>query len=190
MGVVDVQVPPCCLVITGMPGAGKSTVSRLVAEQVPRSARIDGDDLNAMIISGRVWALGEPAEEAERQVELCNRNLASLARNFADAGFIPVIDWVVPDREQLDFILRLLDPLPVRFVVLAPGAECCRERNTGRNPQEQFHFDGYEVLAQQMQQELGDVGWWLDTADLTAAASAGLVVRESADRATLTWPAI
>jgi dephospho-CoA kinase len=59
--------PTPCLIVTGMPGAGKSTVTRLAAELLPQAARMDGDFVNRLVVSGRVWALGEPADE----VELC-----------------------------------------------------------------------------------------------------------------------
>ncbi|MER5178927.1 AAA family ATPase [Streptomyces sp. NPDC002896] len=184
-GVITPEAPeaPECLIVTGMPAAGKSTVTRLVAERLLRAARIDGDDLNLMILSGRVWALGEPADEAARQVELCNRNLCTLANNFADAGFTPVIDWIIPTRQQLDFFVTLLAPRPVLFVVLAPGSEVCRYRNTIRDPISRFDFDGYEALDADMKRELGDVGWWFDTSALTPDQTAEQIVREARHRA-------
>lgn len=90
------------LLVTGAPGAGKSTITDLVTRALTRSARLDGFIVSQLVVSGHVWALGEPVDEAARQVRLCHANLCALAGNVADAGFTPVIDTVVPDREQLD----------------------------------------------------------------------------------------
>lgn len=172
-----------CLIVTGMPGAGKSTVTRLVAERLARAARLDGDEFNRMIVSGFVWALGEPADEAARQVELLHRNLCAVANNFADAGFTPLIDAMVPSREKLDFFLGLLTARQVLFVVLAPGIEVCRYRNTIRDPRDRFDFDGYEALDADMRRQFGDVGWWFDTAALTPGQTADRIVGEAGRRA-------
>src|ERR671910_884999 len=107
-----------CVIANGMPGAGKSTVATLGARLLPRAAGTKGDDVNQMILSGRVWFAGEPPEEAARQVELCHRNMCSLAANFVDFGSAVLMDTVVADRAELDFLLTLLAPRPVRLVTL------------------------------------------------------------------------
>jgi chloramphenicol 3-O-phosphotransferase len=127
--------------------------------------------------------MGTPRDEARRQDELCNRNMCSLANNFVDFGFTVLMDTVVADRAELDFLLVLLSPRPVRLVTLAPGTDVCRQRNTTRAPEEQFDFDGYHQLEADMHRELGEVGWWFDTSALTPAESAERLVREAAERA-------
>ncbi|GAA1989228.1 AAA family ATPase [Catenulispora subtropica] len=174
---------PGVLIITGMPGAGKSTIAQLAAEKLNRSARMDGDVVNRFVIGGRVWALGEPADEAARQVELCNRNLCALAANMADAGFTALIDWVIPNREQFDLFIELLAPRPVMFVVLAPGIAACRYRNTIRHPDQQFHFEGYDVLEAAMRRELGDVGWWFVSSELSPEETVDRILRDAPRRA-------
>ena len=94
-----------CLLVSGMPGAGKSTITQLVAERLARSARIDADFVTMLIVRGGVWALGEPADEAAQQVALKDQNVSSLAANFAAAGFTPVLDSVIPDPGA-DRVLR------------------------------------------------------------------------------------
>lgn len=165
-----------CLIITGAPAAGKSTVSQLVAQRLARSALLNGDQVNRLIVSGRVWALGEPADQAARQVRLCNENLCALAANFADSGFTPVIDWIIPDREQLDFYLEALSPRRVLLVVLTPSTEVCRHRNAIRDHREQFFFDDYETLTAAMHNGFGTVGWWFDTSTLTPDETATQII--------------
>ncbi len=158
---------PGPLIVTGLPGAGKSTVSRLIAERMARSARVSGDDLNEMIVNGRVWALGEPAEEAARQVLLCSRPLCAVAGEFADAKFTPVIDHVIATRELLQLMVGLLAPRPVLFVVLAPGVEACRRRNSAWLPEEWVDYDD-AALDAALRREFTGTGWWFDTSALTA----------------------
>jgi predicted kinase len=172
-----------CVIVSGMPGAGKSTVSGLAATRLPRAAQVKGDDVNLMIRSGAVSFLGEPRDEALRQYELCRRNLCALANNFVDFGFAVFVDTVVQDRPMLDFMLALLSPRPVRLVVLAPGIEVCRTRNANRHAHERFSFDGYDRLEADMQRDLGDVAWWFDTSALTPEATAAQLVRDADRRA-------
>jgi predicted kinase len=156
-----------CLVVTGAPGAGKSTVTRAVAEALSWSARLDSFDISNLVVSGHVWPLGEPADEAARQATLCHENLCALATNLMSSGFTPVVDVVVPDRKALDVFLSALGDR-LRLVVLDPGTDVCVSRNAARAPLEQFFFDGDAGLHATMRTGFGDLGWWLDTSGMTA----------------------
>lgn len=96
-----------------------------------------------------------------------------------------MIDSVIPTRQQLDFFVDHLAPRPILFVVLAPGAKVCRDRNTHRDPDQRWDFAGYEALEADMQRELGDVGWWFDTSALTPDLTAAAIVRDVRQRASL-----
>jgi predicted kinase len=179
-GGLDSSADEVAWIVTGMPGAGKSTVSRLVAAALPRAVRIRADDLNAMIVSGAVWPLGRPADEAERQVELCYRNLGALAHNFTASGFTTIVDCVLPDGDHLDRLLRQLPQQRARLVVLAPGEAACRDRNAARNTDEQFDFDGYSQLDATMRAGFGDQGQWIDSADLTGEQTVRTILQQDA----------
>ena len=168
-----------CLIITGAPAAGKSTISLLVAQRLARAARIPGDFVHELIVSGFVWGLGEPPEEAAHQARLTRKNLGALATNFADAGFTPVIDTLIPDREGLDYFLEALRPRPVLLVVLMPMIEAHHHRNTIREPEEQFFFDDYETLIAGMRDGFASVGWWFDTTELTPVETAERIIADA-----------
>jgi predicted kinase len=171
-----------CVVVTGMPGAGKSTISGLAAALLPKAAQVRGDDMNQMIKRGYVGWMNEPAGEALRQDELCNRNMCALANNFIDFGFTVLLDTVLADRAELDFFLALLSPRPVRLVVLAPGVDACQQRDANRAPHERFDFAGYAQLEADMMREFGEAGWWFDTCDLSPAETAERLVDEVESR--------
>lgn len=169
-----------CLIVTGAPAAGKSTVSQLVAEGLARSARLSGDFVHELIVSGFVSGLGEPPDEAAHQVRLTRKNLCALAANFADARFTPILDTLIPDREGLDYYLEALRPRRVLLVVLMPSIEVHHYRNTIREAEEQFFFNDYETLTAAMHNGFGTVGWWFDTSALTPDETATQIIANAA----------
>lgn len=170
-----------CLVLSGAPGAGKTTVARAVAASLMRSAIVAGDDVSRMVASGWVGPVGEPADEAERQLWLRARNICSLVNNFSEAGFFPIIDHVVPDPHLLGRMLEWLAPRPVLFVTLAPSHLVTVQRNATRPAREQVEYDT-SALHEQMT-AMRDLGWWLDSSAMDAAETVNLILAESAARA-------
>ena len=113
--------------------------------------------------------------------------MCSLAANFVDFGFTVLMDTVVADRAELDFLLALLAPRPVRLVTLAPGAAVCRQRNATREPlTERWEFPGYDRLDAEMRAGFGRVGWWFDTSSLTPEETTERIVSEAAVHPILT----
>jgi predicted kinase len=181
--VVSTASSPGCIIVTGMPGAGKTTITDLVGRRLPRAAQVGGDAVNEMIRSGFVWFMGQPTDEALRHDELCNRNMCALANNFIDFGFTVLMDTVLADRAELDFFIALMSPRPVRLVVLAPSIDVCKHRDANRAPEDRFAFDAYERLQADMQREFSDIGWWLDTGEMTAEETADMIAGGLFDRA-------
>lgn len=114
---------------------------------------------------------------------LCNDNICSLAINFMAAGFTPVIDWIVPDADQLD-VFRASLSSRLRLVVPDPDAATSVSRDLQRPSVEQFAFNGHAQLRATMWKGFASRGWWLDTSDLDADRTTRQILHTAYDRAT------
>lgn len=150
--------------ISGAPGAGKTTVARALAERLPRAAHLEGDQIGEVVVSGRVLPHEEPHTEASRQLLVRRRNLCLLADSFAEAGFVPVIDDVVVSPGVLATYVEQLRTRPLVFVQLAPRIDVVRARDAGRDKQ---WFEVWAHLDAQMREWTPKPGLRLDSSDLT-----------------------
>jgi adenylate kinase family enzyme len=58
--------PGLVIVVSGVPGAGKSSVSRALAQRFEHGAHIEADTLQKMIVSGASWPDPELTPESAR----------------------------------------------------------------------------------------------------------------------------
>ncbi|GGO27930.1 AAA family ATPase [Deinococcus humi] len=118
-------------VLSGSPGAGKSSVAHALLQHFPRGLHLPVDDLRELVVSGLVHPSLDHPPEAVQQFELARRAAAFHARLYAEADFAVVIDDVLWPAD-LEAMRVHWDGLDVRPVFLSPSLEVAQARNAAR----------------------------------------------------------
>jgi chloramphenicol 3-O-phosphotransferase len=169
------------VLITGIPGAGKTTVARLLAQGLPHAAHIEGDVLSFEFVRSGRPTPGQTAAWSGL-MELRRRQICFLADSYADAGFAPVIDDVVTNPGVLALYRAHLRIRPLLVVVLVPDARVVQTRDAGRD---KHVFEGWAHLDEEVRTEMAGIGLHLDTSDLTAEETVAEILARADEATTL-----
>lgn len=166
--------PPGILVLTGPPGAGKTTVAALVAASFERSVHLVADQCFHWVASGFV-APWRP--EADQQNATVVEAVAASAARFAAGGYQVVVDGIVGPWFVDRFLAAVPGVTPVAYAVLRPGPAVALARALGRTGERDLRRSG---PVEAMIGAFADLGTYephvVDSSGLTAEETAAEVL--------------
>jgi predicted kinase len=168
------------VIITGPPGAGKTTVSRLVADRFDKAVCLESDWFWTTIVKGFV-APWKP--EADSQNRVVVRSFAATAAAMAEGGYAVVLDGIIGPW-NLEIATAEFDSRHVKahYLVLRPAREIALDRATSRVSVQRVL--GYPALTEeepilQMWAQFSDLGDYetsvIDNSDLDPEQTAALI---------------
>lgn len=121
------------IILTGPPGAGKSTIAAKLARRYSKAVHLHTDDFWHYIVSGAIPPY-DPASDTQNQTVM--DVIAGAAYGYALGGFATVVDGIVGPWMLEHFRTRASrhPDLRVHYVVLRPRREIALERAQARTP--------------------------------------------------------
>ena len=173
-------------VISGVPGAGKSSVAAALMGQFPRGIHIPVDTIRSWVVNGCADPTRPWNSETERQFRLARENAARMAADYSDAGFAATIDDVLWPRDVKDILVPFLGQRPIHRAFLHAPLDVINHRNstrTNKNFDTAVLEDTIRMLHARV--DLDPAGWpgWLllDTSTLTLPETVNAILTYAAN---------
>lgn len=116
---------PFCLWLTGLSGAGKSTIANLLEKELFACGRhtyiLDGDNIRQGLSRDLGFSEADRVENIRRAMEV--------ARLFVDAGLLVIVSFISPYRAERDFARSQFEPDEFVEIYVDASLEECERRD-------------------------------------------------------------
>ena len=174
------------VIISGPPGAGKSSAAEALCERYDRTVHLETDDAYAWIRMGfiRPWKPG-----SARQNMMVSRASARAATAFAQEQYGVFIDGVIGAMHLPAYIEELkAAAVPVHYAVLLPPVDVIIRRAAERDKRIAGADESMFARVHAMFADAPDLpGWTLDNSTMTAQQSADAVMEACGRGDCLVW---
>lgn len=116
------------IVLSGPPGAGKSTVAGGLALRFPQSAQFSTDIIRQFVKGGNI-APWETGEEATKQMLLGDKIVEDIIKRYTDSEYVVILEGVYSD-EHIQKYKGLFGE--VYGFILLPSLEVLKQRDANR----------------------------------------------------------
>lgn len=161
------------ILISGIPGSGKTTVALQLAEHFERVALIEGDIVqHVFTYRGCVGPMQVPTPESERQYRLRWQNCLDLSKNFYDQGFTVILEQVA-QPEWIEWFREHLAGRRLSVITLLPRLEVVLERDrlrSGKTVAAKYAFLDEWLRAR-------PIGYTLDSSELSVAETVDQILK-------------
>lgn len=165
------------VIFAGAPAVGKSSTSRALAAQFPKSIHISVDDIRHMVVSGLVLPSLDWSAELVAQFHLARQSVVQMALIYRQAGYAVMIDDIWDEQHSADY--QTLMELPeLAKVLLYPSQTEAHRRNeqrSGDSPARAYIDEGISAVYGQLRavvSRLQAENWYvLDTSALSIEQS-------------------
>ena len=112
------------LIVTGPPGAGKSTMARALVERFDRAVLLEGDAYFQAIVRGWIAPWTPPAHD---QNTVVTKAMGASAGEFARGGYAVVLEGIIGPW-FLDTFVPAAGGMPVHYLIVRPTADIAMDR--------------------------------------------------------------
>jgi len=175
---------PSLFVISGAPGAGKTTIAGNLMQRFSFGLHIPVDNLREWVVSGIAHPRPTWTDETARQFTLARHGAADLARRYLDAGFAVAVDDVIGFDDVQSIFIDALRPRAVHPILLFPSLPSALARNATRTTKPfdtSVLISTIEMLHEQFEEQVREYPGWivLETDDLSVDATVDRILERT-----------